>query len=127
MDFRQPAKIGARINEADEQLRFAGGYDHNWVLNNFDRSVRTVASLYHEESGRYMELLTDQPGLQFYSGNFLDGSITGKGGVVYPYRSGLCLEAQHFPNSPNEESFPPVSLNPGETYRQTTIHRFSVR
>jgi aldose 1-epimerase len=127
MDFLQPTKIGARIDDDYEQLRIGGGYDHNWVLNNFDRSVRKVGSLYEPESGRLMEIYTTEPGLQFYSGNFLDGTKTGKESVVYNHRTGLCLEAQHFPNAPNIEHFHPVTLNPGETYRQTTIYKFSVR
>jgi aldose 1-epimerase len=127
MDFRDAMQIGARINDEYNQLNFAGGYDHNWVLNDFDGTVRKIAELFDPESGRTMEVHTDQPGLQFYSGNFLDGTITGKDGVIYRHRTGLCLETQFFPNSPNEESFPSVVLNPGETYRQTTIYAFSVR
>jgi len=127
MDFRQPTPIGARIDDDYEQLQIAGGYDHNWVLNNFDGSVRKVASLYDPASGRFMEIHTDEPGLQFYSGNFLDGTKTGKDGITYNYRTGLCLEAQHFPNAPNIEHFPSVTLRPDETYRQTTIYKFSVR
>jgi aldose 1-epimerase len=127
MDFREPTSIGLRINDDNEQLKFGGGYDHNWVLNNYDGTLQKVASLYDSTSGRFMELYTDEPGLQFYSGNFLDGSITGKNGVVYNYRSGLCLEAQHFPDSPNKENFYPVVLNPGEVYEQTTIYKFSIK
>ena len=126
-DFREPTSIGSRINDDNQQLKFGRGYDHNWVLNNYDGSVHKVASLYDSTSGRFMELYTDQPGLQFYSGNFLDGSIKGKNGVVYNYRSGLCLEAQHFPDSPNKRNFYSVVLNPGEVYKQTTIYKFSVK
>jgi aldose 1-epimerase len=127
MDFLQPTRIGARIDDDYEQLRIAGGYDHNWALNYYDGSVRKVASLYDSESGRFMEILTNEPGLQFYSGNFLDGTKTGKEGVVYNFRTGLCLETQHFPNAPNIDHFHPVTLNVNETYRQTTIYKFSIR
>lgn len=127
MDFREPTSIGLRINNDNEQIKFGGGYDHNWVLNNYDGAVHKVASLYDSTSGRFMELFTNEPGLQFYSGNFLDGSINGKNGVVYNYRRGLCLEAQHFPDSPNKKNFYPVVLNPGEVYEQTTIYKFSVK
>lgn len=127
MDFRTPAKIGARINEDFEQLIFGKGYDHNWVLNNYNGSVNKVASLYEPQSGRFMEVLTDEPGIQFYSGNFLNGTVTGKNGVIYNYRTGLCLETQHYPDSPNKPDFPSVTLNPGEKYEQTTIYRFSVK
>lgn len=127
MDFREPTSIGLRINNDNEQIKFGGGYDHNWVLNNYDGAVHKVASLYDSTSGRFMELFTNEPGLQFYSGNFLDGSINGKNGVVYNYRRGLCLEAQHFPDSPNKENFYPVVLSPGEVYEQTTIYKFSVK
>jgi aldose 1-epimerase len=123
-DFRKPTKIGLRINDKDEQLGFGKGYDHNWVLNNWDKKVKVVATLYDSLSGRFMEVLTDQPGLQFYSGNFLDGSIIGKRGIKYNFRTGLCLEAQHFPDSPNKPNFPSVLLKPGETYKQTTIYKF---
>jgi len=125
MDFRQPKRIGQDIEAAFAQLHFGGGYDHNWVLNDFDGTVKKAASLYDPGSGRFMEIFTDQPGLQFYSGNFLDGSRTGKNQIAYPFRSGLCLEAQKFPDAPNKPHFPPVLLRPGETYRQTTIYRFS--
>ena len=126
MDFRNPNVIGQHINDASEQIKFGRGYDHNWVLNNYKNGVvREVASLYDPVSGIFMEVLTDQPGLQFYSGNFLDGTIKGKEGEIYKYRSALCLEAQHYPDSPNEPEFPSVVLRPGETYHQTTIYRFS--
>jgi aldose 1-epimerase len=127
MDFRQPKKIGRDINADYEQLKFAGGYDHNWVLNGYDGTFRKVCSLYDSASGRYLEILTDQPGLQFYSGNFLDGKRVGKKGIAYPFRSGLCLEAQKFPDSPNKPDFPSAVLRPGEIYRQTTVYRFSVK
>ena len=125
MDFRKFTPIGEHINDASEQIKFGRGYDHNWVLNNYKNGVvREVASLYDSKSGLFMEVLTDQPGLQFYSGNFLDGTIKGKGGVVYNYRSALCLETQHYPDSPNKPEFPSVVLRPGETYHQTTIYKF---
>jgi len=126
-DFRKPEKIGARINEKDEQLRFGIGYDHNWVLNDYNKNVRLSAAVYDSQSGRYMEVLTDQPGLQFYSGNFLDGSAKGKDGILYAHRTGLCLEAQLFPDSPNKKNFPSAVLKPGEVYHQTTIYKFSTK
>jgi len=126
-DFRKPEKIGARIDNNDQQIKYGLGYDHNWVLNNYDKSVRQAATLYDPQSGRFMEVLTDQPGLQFYSGNFLDGSIKGKSGIIYKYRTALCLEAQHYPDSPNKPNFPSVVLKPGEKYKQTTIYKFSTK
>lgn len=126
-DFRKFHKIGERINEQHEQLIFGKGYDHNWVLNNYNGNVRKVAELYEPLSGRAMEVLTDQPGIQFYSGNFLNKSIKGKNGVTYDYRTGLCLETQHYPDSPNHSTFPSVVLRPGERYKQKTIYRFIVR
>jgi aldose 1-epimerase len=126
LDFRSATAIGARINEQNEQLVFGKGYDHNWVLRNYTGEARKAADLYEPNSGILMTVLTDQPGLQFYSGNFLDGSQKGKG-VAYQYRTGLCLETQHYPDSPNKPQFPNVVLKPGETYRQTTIYQFSTR
>lgn len=127
MDFRKTEKIGLRINENFEQLKFGKGYDHNWVLDNFNGKVQTAVTLYDSTSGRLMEVLTDQPGMQFYSGNFLDGTIKGKNNIQYKFRTGLCLEAQGFPDSPNKPNFPSVRLNPGKTYKQTTIYKFSTR
>jgi aldose 1-epimerase len=127
MDFRNPIEIGKRINDDFEQLKFAGGYDHNWVLNNYSGSVREIATLYDSTSGRFMTVLTDQPGVQFYSGNFLNGKDRGKNGIYYKFRTGLCLECQHFPDSPNEKDFPTVVLRPGKTYNQTTIYEFSLK
>ena len=127
MDFRTPMAIGAHIDDANEQLAFGKGYDHNWVLKGGAGKLRKVAELYEAASGRMMTIFTDQPGLQFYSGNFLDGSAKGKNGVAYKHRSGLCLEAQAFPDTPNKPQFPPVTLRPGQKYRQTTIYQFSTK
>jgi aldose 1-epimerase len=127
MDFRTPMAIGAHINDQDEQLTFGRGYDHNWVLKGSAGHVRKVAELYDASSGRMMSVFTDQPGLQFYSGNFLDGSAKGKNGIAYRYRSALCLETQAFPDTPNKPQFPPATLRPGQTYRQTTIYQFSTK
>jgi len=126
-DFRVATAIGDRIEADDEQLSFGCGYDHNFVLNGWgdDGALRSAALLRDPVSGRKMEVLTTEPGLQFYSGNFLDGTDMGKGGVVYEHRSGLCLETQHFPDSPNQPDFPSTVLRPGETYRSTTVYRFS--
>lgn len=122
MDFTTAKPIGRDI------VKVAGGYDHNWVLNKSGSGLDKVASLYHPASGRYMEVLTTEPGLQFYSGNFLNGkltnTLTGKG---YPKHAALCLETQHFPDSPNQPSFPSTILKPGETYRHTTMYRFSTK
>jgi aldose 1-epimerase len=126
LDFRQLTPIGARIEQDDEQLRFAGGYDHNWVLNSADGSLALAARVQEPTTGRVMEVYTTEPGIQFYSGNFLDGSITGKGGKVYRKRYGFCLETQHFPDSPNQPHFPSTLLKPGEKYQTTTIYKFIV-
>jgi aldose 1-epimerase len=125
-DFRKLMPIGLRINNKDEQLQYGGGYDHNWVLNNFNKKVREIALLHHPQTGRYMEVLSDQPGVQFYSGNFLDG-FAGKNGIKYHKRSALCLETQCFPDSPNKPHFPSATLRPSEIYRQTTIYKFLVK
>jgi aldose 1-epimerase len=124
-DFRKPALIGARIDADDEQIRFGKGYDHNFVLNRSGTGLSLAARVTDAESGRVLEVLTTQPGLQFYTGNFLDGSIHGKGGKSYGRRSAFCLETQHFPDSPNKPSFPSTVLKPGETYRESTVFRFS--
>lgn len=126
-DFKTFHKIGERINEQHEQLIFGKGYDHNWVLNNYNGKVRKVAELYEPTSGRLMEVLTDQPGMQFYSGNFLNETIKGKKGTVYNYRTGLCLETQFYPDSPNHKNFPSAVLKPGEKYTQRTIYHFKVK
>jgi aldose 1-epimerase len=126
-DFREPARIGERLAMADEQLRFAGGFDHNWVLNGRGDDLRLAALLHERTSGRVMGVFTTEPGVQFYSGNFLDGTAVGKGNVAYAHRSGLCLETQHFPDSPNKPHFPPTRLEPGWLLESTTMYRFSVR
>ncbi len=123
-DFRQPTAIGARINEDNEQLKLGGGYDHNWVLNRKGGSVELAARAHDPKTGRVLEVLTDQPGVQFYTGNFLDGSVKGKGGIAYPKRSAFCLETQHFPDSPNHPDFPSTELKAGQEYKTTTIFRF---
>jgi aldose 1-epimerase len=126
-DFRTPRPIGARIDDGDEQLRYAGGYDHNFVLNRSGNGVSRAARLFEPTTGRVLDIHTTEPGLQFYSGNFLDGSIRGKAGRVYRHRGGLCLETQHFPDSPNQPHFPSVVLRPGTEYRSRTVYAFSVR
>jgi aldose 1-epimerase len=124
-DFRQPTAIGARINDDNEQLKNGGGYDHNFVLNSKMGELRLAVTVTEPTMGRVMQVYTTEPGVQFYSGNFLDGSITGKKGIVYQKRSGLCLETQHFPDSPNQPDFPTTTLNPGETYQSKTVYKFS--
>lgn len=123
MDFRKPTSIGARINDADEQLGFGGGYDHNWVLKNGD----SAATAYDPASGRFLEVLTSEPGVQMYSGNFLDGTIIGKSGKPYVRRGGFCFETQHYPDSPNRPEFPSTTLRPGVVYQTETIYRLSVK
>ncbi len=127
MDFRKPTAIGARINDNFEQLKIAGGYDHNFVLRNYNGKVREVADVYEPTTGRHMEVFTDQPGIQFYSGNFLNGTQIGKDGIAYPHRAGFCLETQHYPDSPNEPKWPSVVLKPGQTFHSTTIYKFSAK
>lgn len=124
-DFRKPTAIGARIDGDDEQLKFGKGYDHNFVLNRTGHGLTLAARVTDPESGRVMEVLTTQPGVQFYTGNFLDGTVHGKGGKVYPRRSAFCLETQHFPDSPNQPKFPTSELKPGQAYHHTTIYKFS--
>jgi aldose 1-epimerase len=127
LDFTKPHRIGERIGANDEQLKFGGGYDHNWALDNQKGTLALAATVHEPKSGRYMEVLTTEPGLQFYCGNFLDGTLTGKSGMKYPLRSGFCLETQHYPDSPNHPEFPDTILRPGKTLRSTTIYRFSTK
>lgn len=125
-DFRRATAIGARINEADEQLRFGGGYDHNWVLDSGGAGALVAAARVEDPaSGRRLDIRTTEPGIQFYSGNFLDGTLKGKQGVVYGHRTALVLETQHFPDSPNHANFPSTILRPGERYRSRTTLVFS--
>jgi aldose 1-epimerase len=124
MDFTKPTVIRERSEQDFEALRIGNGYDHCWVVNG-SGGVRLAARLSDPKTGRVMEVHTDQPGVQFYAGNFLDGSVSGKRGVRYPRRSGLCLETQRFPDSPNKPAFPSCVLRPGETYRHVMIHKFS--
>lgn len=127
-DFRKPTVIGERINAENEQLKNGAGYDHNWVIDRkTDKDVEFVASVYEPVSGRKMEVWSDQPGVQFYSGNFFDGAVSGKYGKPLKYREAFALETQHFPDSPNQPNFPTTRLNPGETYTQTCIYKFSIQ
>ena len=126
-DFRQPTAIGARINADDEQIKRGGGYDHNFVVDGAAGMLRLAARVTEPTSGRVMEVSTTEPGVQFYTGNFLDGTVKGKGGVAYAKRSGFCLETQHFPDSPNHPDFPTTTLKPGAEYKSTTIFKFSVQ
>ncbi len=124
MDFTAPTAIGERIEADYEQLELAGGYDQNWVLNRVGPGLSLAARVHHPGTGRTMEMSTTEPGVQFYSGNQLPTSITGRMGSQYGPRHGFCLEAQHFPDSPNRPEFPSTVLREGETYRQTTVYRF---
>jgi aldose 1-epimerase len=131
-DFRTPTAIGARIDRDDEQLRYGRGYDHNFVLNKAGApgapgAPEPAARVYEPTTGRVMEIATTEPGLQFYSGNFLDGTLRGKRGVVYRHRYGFAMETQHVPDSPNKPAFPSTILRPGEQYRSRTIYRFGVQ
>lgn len=125
-DFRQPHTIGERINAQDEQIKFGGGYDHNFVLNGAMGTLRPAARVVEPSSGRTLDVLTTEPGVQFYTGNFLDGSNKGKGGKAYKHRFGFCLETQHFPDSPNQPKFPSTVLKPGGKYHTTTVFKFGV-
>ena len=126
-DFRQPTAIGARIDQDNPQLKNGKGYDHNWVLTRKGTGLQHAARLSDPKSGRTMDVATTEPGLQFYSGNFLDGTIKGKAGHVYAHRSGLCLETQHFPDSPNKPKFPSTILQPGKAYESRTVFTFSAK
>jgi aldose 1-epimerase len=126
-DFLKATAIGARIDQDDEQLKFGRGYDHTWVINGRPGTMRLAATAYEATSGRVMQVWTTEPGMQFYTGNFLDGTLTGKSGKIYPRRSGFCFETQHYPDSPNQPSFPTTTLRKGAVYKSTTIYRFSAR
>jgi len=125
LDFRQPTRIGARINSDYEQIQLGGGYDHNWVFENKNGHLARVARVVDDVSGRCMEVFTTQPGMQFYTGNFLDGTITGKGGRQYHRRHAFCMEPQHYPDSPNHPEFPSIELKPGQVYKHTIAYKFS--
>lgn len=126
-DFREPQLVGKEIDANNEQIQLGGGYDHCWVLNDQNAGYRSVASAYHPATGRNLEVLTDEPGIQFYTGNFLDGTLPAPNGGTYAKRSGLCLETQHYPDSPNQPEFPSVTLTPGETYTTKTTFKFSTK
>jgi aldose 1-epimerase len=125
-DFAQSTAIGARIDQGDEQLKFGKGYDHNWVLNKGNGGMTKAAEVHEPKSGRVMEVWTTEPGLQFYTGNFLDGTLKGKG-KTFPHRGAFCMETQHYPDSPNKPEFPTTTLRPGQTYQTSTIYRFSAQ
>ncbi len=126
-DFSTPKPIGKAIDADHPQIKFGLGYDHNIVLDKKAPGLSLAATVYEPSTGRVMEMLTEEPGVQFYTGNFLDGTITGKGGKTYPRRAAICLETQHFPDSPNQPDFPSTRLDPGETYRTSTVYRFTSR
>lgn len=126
-DFTTPHRIGERINATHEQLSLGGGYDHNFVIDRKGAALELAVTLYEPTSGRVLEMLTTEPGLQFYSGNFLDGALVGKSGRPYPYRSAVVLEPQHYPDSVNHPKFPSTVLRPGATYKSSTVYRFSTR
>ena len=127
LDFTKSTAVGARIDDNYEQIAFGGGYDHNFVINHKSGGLQLAARVYEPTSGRVMEVYTTEPGVQFYSGNFLDGTITGKQGHVYKRRYALCLETQHFPDSPNHPEFPSTILRPGQTLHSRTMYKFSAR
>ena len=124
-DFRTPETIGARINQDDQQLKYGGGYDHNWILRKPEGKLGVAATVTDPLSGRILETLTTEPATQFYTGNFLDGTLVGKGGVKYAKRSGFCIEPQHYPDSPNQPAFPSTVLKPGQILTSAIIYRFS--
>lgn len=126
-DFQEPTAIGKNIDANDQQITYGLGFDHCWVLNKSGSAMSLAATVYEPESGRFMEVMTTEPGIQFYSGNFLDGSTRGKYGIAYEKRYGFCLETEHFPDSPNQPEFPSVELSPGETYTTSTVYKFSVK
>ncbi len=127
-DFTKPARVGDRIdNTTDEQIKFGGGYDHCWVFRDNSQRLKPIATVYEPSSGRVMTVQTTEPAVQFYTGNFLNGSVTGRDGKPYQKRYGFCLETQHYPDSPNQPSFPTTILRPGQTYKTTTVYQFSSR
>jgi aldose 1-epimerase len=126
-DFTKATAIGARIENDDRQIKFGKGYDHNWVLDKTGAGLTKAAEVYEPTTGRVMQVWTTEPALQFYTGNFLDGTLHGKGGKVYPRRGALCMETQHYPDSPNHPAFPSTELKPGATYHTTTVYSFSAR
>lgn len=126
-DFLTSHAIGERINQDEEQLKLGNGYDHTWIINGRAGTMRLAAQAFESTSGRQMQVWTTEPGVQFYTGNFLDGTLTGKAGKLYPRRSGFCFEPQHYPDSPNQPSFPTTTLKKGATYKSTTIYRFATR
>jgi aldose 1-epimerase len=127
LDFTTSTRVGARIDDSSEQIALGHGYDHNWVINRKGDGLTLAARVYEPTSGRVLEVSTTQPGVQFYTGNFLDGTVTGKQGHVYKRRYGLCLETQHFPDSPNHPDFPSTTLKPGETFKSQTVLKFSAK
>ena len=126
-DFTKSTAIGARIGQNDEQLKLGNGYDHNFVLNKGNGGLTRAAVVHEPKTGRVLEVSTTEPGLQFYTGNFLDGKARGKGGKVYQFRGAFCMETQHYPDSPNHPAFPTTELKPGATYHTVTVYRFSAR
>ena len=126
-DFRKPIAIGARIDAVDEQIKVGHGYDHNFVVRGASGTLRLAARVVDKKSGRVLEMFTTEPGVQFYTGNFMDGKTLGKSGKPYVGRGAFCLEAQHYPDSPNQPAFPSAVLRPGRIYRQTTVYRLSVQ
>jgi aldose 1-epimerase len=127
-DFLKSKKISAGINDTtDTQIKAGGGYDHCWVLTDSTKTLKSAATVYEPKSGRVLEVFTTEPAIQFYTGNFLDGTIKGKNGIIYKHRSGLCLETQHYPDSPNKPAFPSTVLKPNETYQTTTVYKFSAK
>ena len=126
-NFLSPKKIGSDIQEHNDQLIKGNGYDHSWIIDNYKKGLQLVASAYHQNSGRFLEVFSDQPAIQFYTGNFLNSNQPKKSGGTQLKQSGFCFETQHYPNSPNQKNFPSVILNPGEKYRSTTLFKFSIK
>jgi aldose 1-epimerase len=126
-DFREPTTIGARLNTDDDQIRFAKGYDHNWIFGRSGDELLSQANVYEPVTGRVLEVLSTEPGMQFYSGNYLNGLLAGKRSCKYRQHDGFCMEPQHFPDSPNQPEFPSTILKPGQLYRNTIVYRFSTK